>query len=43
MGWLRMRINFNKPVIVINPNQFKCYCKKRSMKEVFSILQGYGY
>ncbi len=35
-----MRGNFSKPVIVMNPNEFKVYCKKRYMKDVFSALRG---
>lgn len=35
-----MKINFNKPVLVINPNEFKVYCKKRYIKQVFSALKG---
>ena len=41
-----MKINFNKPVLVINSNEFKVYCKKRYIKDVFRTLRGdfeYGY
>lgn len=32
--------NFNKPELLIGVNEFKCYCKKRYMKDVFSALRG---
>lgn len=35
-----MKISFNKPIIVIDSNQFKVYCKKRNMKDVFMALKG---
>lgn|GEM_PF-4183957 len=39
-----MRIDFSIPVVMINPNEFKCYCKKSSMREVFRALKGdYDY
>ena len=39
-----MGMDFDKPVIIINPNEFKCYCKKSAMKDVFMALKGdYGY
>lgn len=35
-----MTMDFSRPVIMINPNEFKCYCKKSAMKEVIGALKG---